>query len=85
MPSASCSTIDNTFSSHAGECRGGFDFTLLFEETILSILPLALLIFIAPLRIVYLSKKSIKVLRRSALLYAKVVSDPVCFRVIDIC
>lgn len=59
----SCAHVDNTFGPYAGDCRGGFDFTLLFEQTILSIAPLALLLILAPLRIWYLSKKQTKVVR----------------------
>ena len=68
-----CSIIDNTFHVYAGECRGGFDFTLLFEEGILTVIPLALMLAVAPLRILYLSKKSIKV-NESLLLPFKLVS-----------
>lgn len=39
----SCNAADNSFGPAVpSECRGGFDFTLLFEQTILSILPCAL-------------------------------------------
>jgi hypothetical protein len=41
------------------DCRGGFDFTLLFEQTILAVLPAAIFALAAPARLVYL------VLRRS--------------------
>lgn len=58
---ASCSQIDDTFGPWAGACRGGFDFTLLFEETILSLLPLGLLLLVVPPRISYLIKRNIKV------------------------
>ena len=51
---------------------GGFDFVLLFEETILSILPLILILSIAPFRIIYLWRKQTKV-RISKLLYIKLV------------
>jgi len=61
MASASCKLVDNTFGPYAGGCRGGFDFTLLFEEGILSILPLALLLIIIPFRISYLVPRTIKV------------------------
>ena len=57
----SCTFLDDSFGPYAEHCRGGFDFTLLFQESILSILPLVLLIGIAPLRIVYLIRRSIKV------------------------
>ncbi|KAI9709500.1 MAG: hypothetical protein M1820_003260 [Bogoriella megaspora] len=68
-----CRSKDNSFGPYAGDCRGGFDFTLLFEETILFILPLAVLILIAPFRLYYLLKKQIKVVS-SSLLYSKHVS-----------
>ncbi|KAI1348977.1 ABC transporter [Xylaria sp. FL0043] len=41
-------------------CRGGFDFTLLFEESVLSLLPAALFILVAALRVVYLVKSHTK-------------------------
>ncbi|KAF2186291.1 canalicular multispecific organic anion transporter 1 [Zopfia rhizophila CBS 207.26] len=70
----SCASFDDTFGPWAGEhCRGGFDFTLLFEETILSILPLALILCIAPFRIFYLWRKRTKV-SRSLLLPAKLIA-----------
>ncbi|KAF2119372.1 P-loop containing nucleoside triphosphate hydrolase protein [Lophiotrema nucula] len=51
----SCASVDNKLGPWAGpHCRGGFDFTLLFEDSILSIAPLALLLCIAPFRIIYL-------------------------------
>ncbi|KAL8747798.1 MAG: hypothetical protein Q9190_000370 [Brigantiaea leucoxantha] len=59
MSSDFCELIDDSFGPYAEQCRGGFDFTLLFEETLLSILPLALLISIAPLRISYLIKRTV--------------------------
>lgn len=54
--------------------RGGFDFTLLFEDAILSIAPIALILCIAPLRIAYLWRRNRKV-STSLLLPAKLVSD----------
>lgn len=69
----SCPVIDSTLGPWADSCRGGLDFTLLFEETILTILPLAAIICLIPLRIFYLSKKSVKV-TKGVLLPAKVVS-----------
>lgn len=57
----SCPRVDDTFGPWAGSCRGGFDFTLLFEESILSLLPLCLLLLVVPLRIPYLIKRNIKV------------------------
>jgi hypothetical protein len=58
----------------AGSCRGGFDFTLLFEETILQILPIALILILVPFRIVQLSQKRLKVVD-SWLLLTKLVSS----------
>ena len=67
-----CERIDNTFGPYAGHCRGGFDFTLFFEETILSILPLVLFCFFVPFRTWYLIRKEFKV-KRSLLLPFKLV------------
>ncbi|PGH17633.1 hypothetical protein AJ79_00994 [Helicocarpus griseus UAMH5409] len=72
-PSLQCQQIDNTLGPHASYCRGGFDFTLLFEESILTIAPLALLLFISPLRILYLVKKEKKVIG-GPLLLSKIVA-----------
>lgn len=48
---------DDSFGPWAGlGCRGGFDFTLLFEEAILTIPLQCLLLLIVPFRIVHLSK-----------------------------
>lgn len=49
---------DDRFGPYAGPlCRGGFDFSLLFEESILIILPSALLLILAPLRLFLLRRK----------------------------
>jgi ATP-binding cassette subfamily C (CFTR/MRP) protein 1 len=70
---SSCASRDNTIGPYAGEhCRGGFDFTLLFEDAFLSITPLALVLCIAPFRIIYLLRKERKV-SISLLLAAKLV------------
>ncbi|KAL9030430.1 MAG: hypothetical protein Q9196_001447 [Gyalolechia fulgens] len=71
--SESCLVVDDTFGPYAGSCRGGFDFTLLFEESILSILPLCLLLIIVPFRVVYLLRRRIKVYR-NFLLPSKLLS-----------
>jgi ATP-binding cassette subfamily C (CFTR/MRP) protein 1 len=74
-PAMSCTLVDNTFGPWAGEhCRGGFDFTLLFEEAILSVTPLVLILCVAPFRIFYLWRKQTKV-SKSLLLPAKLVSQ----------
>ena len=72
---ASCEQVDDTFGPYAGNCRGGFDFTLLFQDSILSILPLALLLLVVPFRISYLFRRTIKV-DPSSWLASKLVSGP---------
>lgn len=54
--------IDDTFGPWAGPgCRGGFDFTLFFEDTILTI-PLYCLFLIAlPVRVYQLAQADVKV------------------------
>lgn len=69
----SCHDLDNTVRAGMGSCRGGFDFSLLFEETILEILPIAIIILVAPFRIWQLSQKRRKV-NDSWLLLLKLVS-----------
>ncbi|KAK4157426.1 ABC transporter [Chaetomidium leptoderma] len=59
-PSA-CARLDDSFGPHAGDCRGGFDFTLLFEETILTLVPAGLLLLVVPPRVWYLLKRAKKV------------------------
>ncbi|KAL8695796.1 MAG: hypothetical protein Q9224_003154, partial [Gallowayella concinna] len=72
MPSARCPLVDNTFGPYAGSCRGGFDFTQLFEESILSLLPLCLLLLVLPFRVSYLLRRKVKV-DRSVLLPLKLI------------
>ena len=69
----SCRDLDNTFRIDAGPCRGGFDFSLLFEETILEILPIVLMLIIIPVRLWNLAQKGNKVVR-SWLVLVKLVS-----------
>lgn len=71
-----CRDLDNTMRWYAGSCRGGFDFSLLFEETILGLLPIALISILVPLRIWQLSQKRRKVVG-SWLLPLKLVSQPI--------
>ncbi|KAL2178346.1 uncharacterized protein P884DRAFT_269013 [Thermothelomyces heterothallicus CBS 202.75] len=50
-----CVAVDIAWGPWAGpSCRGGLDFTLAFEESILSILPTALLIIAAALQVAFL-------------------------------
>jgi len=56
-----CTAVDNSFGPYASECRGGFDFTLFFEETVLTILPLAVFSLMVPVRVWYLLRRERKV------------------------
>lgn len=67
-----CHQADNRLHP-VPSCRGGFDFSLLFEELILGIIPLAIIALILPWRIWHLFRKPRKVVP-SVLLYAKLVS-----------
>lgn len=55
---ADCIAIDNTVQLYAGECRGGFDFPLLFEESILILLPIAVAVLLAAARLPSLLPRS---------------------------
>ncbi|KAK3371045.1 P-loop containing nucleoside triphosphate hydrolase protein [Lasiosphaeria ovina] len=56
-----CDGVDDTFGPYAGSaCRGGFDFTLLFEESVLTLLPLGLVLAVLPLRVWFLLKRDRK-------------------------
>ncbi|RGP74273.1 multidrug resistance-associated 1 [Fusarium longipes] len=63
MNSTYCAaSVDASFGPFVPpECRGGFDFTLVFEQSILVLLPASLLIFIAPFRILRLRNVPVKV------------------------
>lgn len=69
----SCSEIDNSFQISAQNCRDAFDFTLLFEQSVLGLLPLALLLLVSPFRIFHLIPRRKKV-NQSILLPLKIVS-----------
>jgi ATP-binding cassette subfamily C (CFTR/MRP) protein 1 len=58
---ASClPTADDVFGPVVSGCRQNFDFTLLFEQSILTLVPAALLLLVAPLRLLQLYKASVK-------------------------
>lgn len=65
--------VDNTFGPVvSGGCRGGFDFTLLFEEGILSI-PLSILLLLCfPIHLAQLLRKP-RVTKKGGLFSLKVV------------
>lgn len=65
---------DDVFGPVVQGCRSNFDFTLLFEQTILSIGPAALLLLFAPPRLVTLLRSSKKT-RAGKLRLSKSVSS----------
>ncbi|KAL3480238.1 P-loop containing nucleoside triphosphate hydrolase protein [Aspergillus californicus] len=56
-----CQQADSSLHPVPPSCRGGFDFSLLFEEVILGVLPLAIIVLILPWRIWHLFQKPRKV------------------------
>jgi len=70
-PRLSCNAVDDSFGPAASACR--FDFTLLFEDTILSIAPSALFWSLAARRLWQLRREQTKA-RRASLQIAKAVS-----------
>lgn len=54
---------DDTFGPTVGSpsCRGGFDFTLLFEDSIFAIGPSAFFLLVAPVRVIQLYRKHDKI------------------------
>lgn len=56
--SVSACANDDAFGPAVEGCRGNFDFTVAFEEVILSILPSACFAILAALRLVSLSRQS---------------------------
>ncbi|KAM0416170.1 hypothetical protein ACHAPD_005085 [Fusarium lateritium] len=63
MNSTNCAaSVDASFGPFVPpECRHGFDFTLIFEQSILVLLPASLLLVIAPFRIFRLRNAQVKV------------------------
>lgn len=76
--SAACST-DGSFGPGVGSCRGGFDFTLGFEDSVLGLLPQAALLLLAPIRLATLRRRHNKVARYSHLGFLKTVSPGCSF------
>ncbi|KAF7594114.1 hypothetical protein BBP40_010113 [Aspergillus hancockii] len=68
-----CQQEDNGFHIPVQSCRDGFDFPLLFEETILGVLPLGLVLATVPFRLWHLFRKQRKVVK-SWLLWAKLTT-----------
>jgi hypothetical protein len=61
LAATDCFGVDNTVGPWAGNCRGGFDFTLHFEESFMTILPLGVVLLLLPSRVWYLLKRNKKV------------------------
>lgn len=51
---------DRAFGPQVHGCRADFDFTLMFEESFLSIAPSSLFLAVVPLRLWYLCHKTVK-------------------------
>ncbi|KAL5045769.1 hypothetical protein BDW71DRAFT_183332 [Aspergillus fruticulosus] len=77
-----CQQADHSLQPVPLPCRGGFDFSLLFEEVILGVLPLAIIAIILPWRIRHLFQKSRRVVP-SALEYAK-LSTWICLGIVQL-
>ena len=50
--------FEDGFGPQARDCYGGYDFTLLFEESVMTIGPVGLLLLFLAGRVVYLYRKS---------------------------
>lgn len=66
---------DNNFGPVVHGCRSDFDFTLLFEQSVLAIGPAALLLLFAPPRFVKLWKSSKKTISTRVLSIKAVCKD----------
>lgn len=71
MNSSQC---DKSFGPYAHGCRGGFDLTLLFEESILIVPITVLLLLAAPCRATYLLRKNSVKVEINYWLYCKIAS-----------
>lgn len=67
-----CQT-DGSFGPGIGACRGGFDFTLAFEDSILGLLPQAVFLLLAPVRFNTLRRRKNRVAKNSHLGFLKIV------------
>ena len=77
MANSTCSASSDDMFGPAVQlgCRDSFDFTLLFEQAILSIVPSALLLLLTPIRIYQLAGCSVKTLP-TKILATKAVNAP---------
>lgn len=61
MTSSLClPAADRVFGPQVHGCRADFDFTLLFQEILLSIAPSSIFLSLVPLRVWYLRKQAVK-------------------------
>ncbi|KAF2713348.1 P-loop containing nucleoside triphosphate hydrolase protein [Pleomassaria siparia CBS 279.74] len=67
---------DGSFGPAIGSgCRGGFDFTLVFEDSMLGLLPHAALLLLAPLRLATLRRRRQRVAKNSHLGFLKMFTS----------
>ena len=64
---------DGSFGPAIGSCRGGFDFTLAFEDSILGLVPQAAFLLLCPFRLATLRRRRRKVAKNSHLGFLKTV------------
>ena len=67
--------LDDTFGPRL---PGAFDFTILWEQSILSLLPTAIFIILAPWRMSHVCRRDV-VVRPGLLLWAKLVMPEILF------
>ena len=67
--------MDDSFGPTVTNCRGDFDFTLLFEQSIMSIGPSAILLLLFPLRLMQLLQQDMKTRRHWLQLMKQVSGD----------
>jgi len=64
LSSVQCSIgVEDVFGPQVSECYKNFDFTLLFEESILYLAPLLITLFLVPFRILHLWEFEIRMFR----------------------
>ncbi|KAF4533888.1 ABC transporter [Lasiodiplodia theobromae] len=64
---------DGSFGPGVGACRGGFDFTLTFEESVLGLLPQTILLLLAPVRLLTLRRRQVRIAKNTHLGFLKLV------------
>lgn len=77
-------SADNVFGPRVDSCRDGFDFTLLFEQTIFSAIPSAAVIVASTGCIVYLSRQDVKTKTGATKLFPRLLKQVSCLLVVHI-